>query len=125
MASFTGDGEADQGNAYASVAECHSEAAIVVPPRSTAASSGRAETGPLHRDRHFQFVVVHGHIRWQETSGYTERARAEAVIGRWKQVTSNALRSHTDESRVTDVGVVVHALNRMLEFGRPIYVRIA
>ncbi len=35
------------------------------------------------------------------------------------------LRSHTDERRTTEVEVAVHVLNRMLELGRPKYVRIA
>ena len=34
------------------------------------------------------------------------------------------LRAHTDQRRATEVNVAVHALNRMLEFGRPNYVRI-
>jgi hypothetical protein len=37
---------------YASVAERHPEAAIVVPPRSTAVPSKTAETEPTRRDRH-------------------------------------------------------------------------
>ena len=35
------------------------------------------------------------------------------------------LRAHTDERRATEVAVAVHALNRMLDFGRPNYVRVA
>ncbi len=35
------------------------------------------------------------------------------------------LRAHTDERRAAEVAVAVHALNRMLELGRPISVRIA
>jgi len=35
------------------------------------------------------------------------------------------VRSHKDERRATEVDVGVHALNRMLELGRPISVRIA
>ncbi len=35
------------------------------------------------------------------------------------------LRSRTDERRATEVGVAVHALNRMMELGRPNYVRTA
>jgi hypothetical protein len=35
------------------------------------------------------------------------------------------LRSHTDQRRATEVDVAVHALNRMLELGRPISVRVA
>ena len=33
------------------------------------------------------------------------------------------LRAHTDERRATEVDVAVHVLNRMLELGRPNYVR--
>jgi len=35
------------------------------------------------------------------------------------------LRAHADERRATEVAVAVHALNRMLDLGRPNYVRIA
>jgi len=35
------------------------------------------------------------------------------------------LRSRKDERRATEVAVAVHVLNRMLELGRPISVRIA
>ena len=61
---------------------------------------------------------------WQKRSGYNKRTRAEAAIGRWKQVIGDGLRSRTDGRRATEVEVAVHALNRMLEFGRPSYVRI-
>jgi hypothetical protein len=40
-------------------------------------------------------------------------------------VIGDGLRSRLDERRVTEVDVAVHALNRMLELGRPSYVRIA
>ena len=43
----------------------------------------------------------------------------------WKQVIGGGLRSRTDERRATEVAVAAHALNRMLELGRPSYVRIA
>ena len=64
-------------------------------------------------------------MAWQKTSGYTRRALAEAAIGRWKQVIGDGLRAHTNERRATEVDVAVHTLNRMLEFGRPNYVRVA
>ena len=62
---------------------------------------------------------------WQKASGYNKRARAEATLGRFKRVIGDGLRSRTDERRTSEVGVAVHALNRMLELGRPNYVRIA
>jgi hypothetical protein len=49
----------------------------------------------------------------------------EAAIGRYKQLIGDGLRFHTDERRITEIGVAIHVLNRMLELGRPISVRIA
>ncbi len=46
-------------------------------------------------------------------------------MNRWKQVIGDALRAHTDERRATEVAVAVHALNRMLDLGRPSYARVA
>jgi Transposase DDE domain len=125
VASFTGDGAYDQDGVYASVAECHPEAAVVVPPRATAVPSETAESAPTERDRHLQHIADRGRMAWQKASGYTKRARAEAAIGRWKQVIGDRLRAHTDERRATEVDVAVHVLNRMLELGRPSYVRLA
>ena len=62
---------------------------------------------------------------WQKASGHNTRARAEAAVARWKQVIGNGLRSRKDERRATEVEVGAYALNRMLELGRPISVRIA
>ena len=125
VASFTADGAYDQEGVAAAAAERHPEAAVIVPPRSTAVLSETAETEPTQRDRHLQSIAKHGRAAWQKTSGYTKRARAEAAIGRFKQVIGDRLRSRTDRHRATEVDVAVHALNRMLELGRPISIRIA
>jgi hypothetical protein len=125
LASFTGDGGYDQESVYASVAERYPEAAIIVPPRATAVSSDTAETAPTQRDRHFRHIAEHGRMAWQKASGYVKRARAEATVGRYKQVIGDGLRSRTDEGRATEVDVSVHALNRMLMLERPSYVRVA
>src|SRR4051794_19898053 len=110
---------------YASISERHPEAAIIVPPRSTAVPSHTAESAPTQRDRHLQLIAERGRRVWQRASGYTQRARAETAIGRWKRVIGDGLRSYTDERRATEMDVAVHVLNRMLELGRPSYVRIA
>jgi hypothetical protein len=125
VASFTGDGAYDQDGVYASVAERHPEAEVIVPPRATAVPSQTAERAPTQRDRHLQLIAEQGRMAWQQASGYTKRARAEAAIGRWKQVLGDRLRAHTDERRATEVGVAGHVLNRMLDLGRPNYVRIS
>ena len=125
VASFIADGAYDQDGVSTAVVERHPEAAIIVPPRSTAVPSKTAETAPTQRDHHLQSIAEHGRAAWQKASGYTKRARAEAALGRFKQVIGDGLRSRTDERRATEVDVAVHALNRMLEFGRPISVRTA
>jgi hypothetical protein len=125
VVSFTGDGAYDQDRVYASVGERHPEAEVIVPPRATAVLSETAENDPTPRDRHLQLIAEKGRMAWQRASGYTKRARAEAAIGRWKQVIGDRLRAHTDERRATEVDVAVHVLNRMLDLGRPNYVRIA
>ena len=125
VASFTADGAYDQDGVPAAVAERRPAAAIIVPPRSIAVPSETAETAPTQRDRHLQFIAKHGRAAWQMASGYTIRARAEATIGRFKQVVGNRLRSRTGQCRATEVDVAVHTLNRMLDLGRPISIRIA
>ncbi len=125
VASFTADGAYDQKGVAAAVAERHPDAAIIVPPRSTAVPSETAETTPTQRDRHLHSIAKHGRAAWQKTSGYTKRARAEAAIGRFKRVIGDGLRSRTDRRRTAEVDVAVHALNRMLDLGRPISVRIS
>ena len=125
VVSFTADGAYDQEGVAAAVAERHPEAAVIVPPRSTAVPSDTAVTAPTQRDRHLQCIAEHGRAAWQKASGYNIRARVEATMGRFKQVIGDGLRCRTDQRRATEVEVAVHALNRMLELGRPESVRIA
>ena len=107
------------------MAERNPEAAIIVPPRSTAVPSETAEAAPTQRDRHLHSIAEHGRAAWQKASGHTTRSRIEAAIGRFKQVIGDGLRSRTEERRGTEVEIAVHAPNRTLELGRPISVRIA
>ena len=86
-----------------------------------------------------QYISLHDYgrlaVRYQElasvdgTTGLYNRRHfmeaAEAAIARWKQVIGDGLRSRRDERQATEVDVGVYALNRMLELGRPISVRIA
>jgi hypothetical protein len=125
VTSFTADGAYDQDGVSTAVAARHPEAAIIVPPRSTAVPSETAETAPTQRDRHLENIAERGRAVWQKASGYTKRAWVEAAIGRFKQVIGDGLRSRTDQRRPTEVDVAVHALNRMLDLGRRISVRIA
>jgi hypothetical protein len=85
--------------------------------------SDKAVIAPTQRDRHLQCIAERSRMAWQKASGYNRRAKVEAAIGRWKLVIGDGLRSRTEQRRVTEVNVAVHVLNRMLEFGRPSYVR--
>ena len=125
VASLTGDGAYDQAGVYDSVAERYPEAAVIIPPRATAVPSDMAETEPTRRDCHLRCIAEHGRMGWQKRTGYNRRSKAEAAVARWKQVIGDGLRSRADERRTTEVEVAAHALNRMLELGRPSYVRIA
>jgi hypothetical protein len=125
VATVTADGGYDQDGVYADVAERHPDANVVVPPRTTAVPSTTAETAPTQRDHHLQCIGEHGRMGWQQTSGYARRALAEVASGRWKQVIADELRAHKDECRATEVDVAAYALSRMLELGRPTYVRTA
>jgi hypothetical protein len=124
IASFTADGAYDQDGVYGEIAERHPDAAVIVPPRSSAVPSKTAETAPTQRDRHLRLIAERGRIGWQKASGYNLRALVEADIGRWKRVIGEALHSQTDGRQATDTAIAVNVLNRMLELGRPNYVRI-
>ena len=125
IASFTADDTYDQDKVYEGVAERHPDAAVIVPPRATAVPGPSAATAPTQRDRHIQEIVERGRIGWQKASGYNLRAKVEAAIGRYKRVIGDVLRSRTDETEATEVAVAAAALDRMPQFGRPNYVRIA
>ena len=125
VASFTGDGGYDRDDVYTEVTTRHPDAAVVVPPRASAAPSGDAETAPTQRDCHLRCITERGSMGWQKASGYNDRALVEADVARWKRVIGDGLRSQTDGRQATEVAIAAGVLNRMLELGRPDYVRVA
>ena len=62
---------------------------------------------------------------WQKASGHSLRALVEADVSRWKRVIGDGLRSRTDGRQAAEVAIAAGVLNRMLDLGRPEYVRIA
>jgi hypothetical protein len=125
IASLTGDGAYDQEGVYSGVVARHPEAAVIVPPRSSAVPSETAETAPTQRDRHLQAIAETGRMGWQKASGYNLRALVEAAVSRHKRVIGDTLRSRTDRRQATEVAIAAGVLNRMLELGHPESVRIA
>jgi len=125
VASFTADGAYDQEGVYGEVARRFPGTAVIVPPRSSAVPSKTAGTAPTQRDRHLQMISERGRRHWQKASGYHWRALVEADISRFKRVIGDGLRSRMDRRRTTEIAIGVDVLNRMLELGRPEYVRLA
>jgi hypothetical protein len=124
VASLTGDGAVDRDDVYAEVVARYPDAAVIVLPRSSAVPSDTAETAPTQRDAHLRCIAERGRMGWQKASGYNWRALVEADVSRWKRVIGDGLRSQTDGRQATEVAIAVEALNRMLDLGRPEYVRI-
>ena len=124
IGSITADGACDQNGVHREVAARHPDAAVIVPPRSTAVPSATAETASTRRDKHLWAVAERGRMGWQKVSGYNLLALVEADISRFKRVIGGTLCSRTSGRRATEVAVAVRVLNRMLELGRPEYVRI-
>jgi hypothetical protein len=118
-------GAYDRDDVYREVCERHPDAAVIVPPRSSAVPSATAENAPTKRDRHLQLIAERGRMGWQRASGYNWRALVEADIGRYKRVIGDALRSRTKGRQMTEVAIAVASLNRMLELGRPGYLRLS
>src|SRR5580700_3492431 len=103
--------------------------ASVIPMRRSLCRHVRARCQasrqrPTKRDRHLQLIAERGRMGWQRASGYNWRALVEADIGRYKRVIGDALRSRTEGRQTTEVAIAVASLNRMLELGRPEYVRL-
>jgi hypothetical protein len=74
--------DAQQDNVYTDMAERHPDAAVVVPPRTTAVASETAETAPTQRDHHLPHIAEDGRMSRQRASGYARRALAEIAIAR-------------------------------------------
>jgi hypothetical protein len=124
VASLTGDGAYDRDDVYAEVTARHPDAAVIVPPRSSAVPSAAAEAAPTQRDCHPQGIAERGRMSWQRASGYNWSALVEADVARWKCVIGDGLRSQTDGRQATEVAIATNVLNRMLDLGRPEYVRV-
>ena len=64
-----------------------------------------------------------GRLRWQEITGYGQRALVETAMGRYKALIGERLRGRGDAARPTEAVVGAAVLNRMLDSARPNSVR--
>src|SRR5688572_1296755 len=74
------DGAYDGDPVYRSVAGHTPDAAVVIPPRSTAVPSATADTEPTQRDRHIQLIAERGRLGWQRAVNYGRRSLGEVAM---------------------------------------------
>ncbi len=91
---------------------------IVIPAPKNAVLTPSSLDDPSPRDRHIAAIQTHGRLAWQVSSGYNQRRRAEAQIGRWKGVAGKKPRSRRFENQKTEAQIGVQILNGMTEPGR-------
>lgn len=70
-----------------------------------------------HGRRHPQLFHAPGRMGWQKSSGYNQRARIEAQIGRWKNVIGPKLKARTLANQRTEAAIGAGILNRMTGLG--------
>ena len=71
ITSMIADGAYDSAAVYEAVAARHPEAAVIIPPRSTAVPDG---TTTMQRKAHVAAIAKHGRMGWQRKSGYNRPA---------------------------------------------------
>ena len=57
-------------------------------------------------------------MKWQKQTGYNQRSRIEAQIGRWKAIIGGSLQARKFDNQITETRIAVKALNHMNALGR-------
>ena len=125
VASFTADGAYDQDGVYQpgrrALSPRRPSSSRHAPAPCRAAQPRRRLPCEIGTSRPFPSVAA-----WlgRRPLAITGVLLVEADISRFKRVIGNGLRSRTNHRRATEIATAVNALNRMLELGRPEYVRL-
>jgi DDE family transposase len=125
IASVTADGAYDGEPVYRAVADRAPEAAVIIPPRSTAKPSSRAGQAPTQRDRHIQTIAQRGRLGWQRATGYGRRSLGETAMFRYKTLIGRRLRARSLAGQKAEARMGCAVINRMTRLGRPISSRLA
>ncbi|OSP54067.1 IS5 family transposase [Pseudoruegeria sp. SK021] len=92
---------------------------VVIPPPKDAVP------GPdTNRNMRIKEISDTGRMAWQAASGYSQRARVEAQIGRWKTVIGDSLQARHFETQKCEVNIATKVLNRMNDLGCAVYSRV-
>ena len=95
-----------------------SDVEIIIPPPKTAVLSADADDSPTVRDQHIAAIARAGRMAWQASSGYNQRSRGEAQMGRWKAVIGPKLKARSFPNQKTEARIGTHILNKMTKLGR-------
>jgi hypothetical protein len=125
IASVTADGAYDGDPVYRAVANRAAEAAVIIPPRSTAKPGARAGQAPTQRDRHIQTIAQRGRLGWQRATGYGRRSLVETAMFRYKTLIGRRLRARSLSGQKAEARMACAVINRMTRLGRPISSRLA
>jgi len=117
------DGAYDDKAIYASFLERNPSTRIIIPPRKTAILS---EDSILEqRNKHIHYVRKYGRDSWEENSGYSQQARAENTMFRYKTILGGKLSARIFESQQNEVVLGCSILNKMASFGMPKSYKVA
>lgn len=105
------DGAYDGEPIYRSVAAHTPDAAVIIPPRSTAVPSDTAETAPTQRDRHIEMIEERGRLGWQRAVNYGKRSLAEVAMFRYKKVIGRGLHARTPPTQKTEAKIACKVIN--------------
>jgi transposase len=125
LASVLADGAYDGEPTYRAVAEHTSDAAVIIPPRSTAVPSAAADTDPTQRDRHIQLIGERGRLGWQRSVNYGRRSLVEGAMFRYKKVIGRSLHARSLPTQKTEARVACKVINIMTGLGMPVSRRVA
>lgn len=119
------DGAYDGEPVYRSGVAHTPDAAVVIPPRSTAVLSDTAETDPTQRDRHIQQIKERGRLGWQRAVNYGKRSLAEVAMFRYKKLIGRDLHARSLPTQKTEAKVACKVINIMTGLGMPVSRRVA
>ncbi|MEM9240287.1 MAG: transposase, partial [Pseudomonadota bacterium] len=92
---------------------------IIIPPPKNAVHGENSQ-----RNHHIDAIAEHGRMSWQAETGYNQRSRVEAQIGRWKKIIGDRLQARDFNNQRTEAHIASKALNRMTSLDRAEYERV-
>jgi hypothetical protein len=127
IASVTADGAYDGEPVSRAVGERQPTppVTVIIPPRTTAVPSTKADSTPGQRGRHLRMIRDKGRLGWRKAVGYGRRSLGETAVSRYKAIIGRRLRARTLPAQKTEARVARSALNRMTRLGMPVSQRIA